>query len=241
MGQNNGAERPKSQVAVFTSDEAMLRGLFKSPRAAARRVVPRRRVVPAEAVEAPPSSSAAQHDISAADLEQWQRTRTVRGVPLPADGILDYDELAAAMRRVIERERDEVIRNGGPIEKQLISMKERLAKQIEETQLWRKRAQANAEQRNLYQEQLEGQIRANRQLRNEMNILKRGGRPKVVDLPDILRVTEATPGFEVRRQGNGHYGIYKDGVWVTDAASSGQGNKVDTATRVKLRKAGVSV
>lgn len=164
-------------------------------------------------------------------------------VELGADGkaVLNYEELAAAMKVVIERERDEVIKRGGPLEKQNLELKERLHSALEDANTWRRRAQANAEQRNKYKEQLDAQIKTNRQLRNEMSTMRKGGRPKVVEINDILRVVQQTPGFEVKRQGNGHYGIYKEGVWITDAASSGQGDKVDMATRVKLRKAGVGV
>lgn len=161
-------------------------------------------------------------------------------IPLPGGGI-DYEALAAAMRVVIERERDEVVKRGGPLEKQNQELKERLAGALEEAALWRRRAQSNAERANSFEAQLLEKIKEMRKNKAQRQGDRSGERPKVVEINDILKVVRQTPGFEVRKQGNGHWGIYKDNVFVVDAASSGQGNKVNMATRVALKKAGVNV
>lgn len=161
-------------------------------------------------------------------------------IQLP-DGTVDLEALAVALRTVIERERDEVIRRGGPLEKQNQELKERLADALEQTALWRKRAQGAFEERNSYKDQLEAKIKEMRKARVQKQGDRSGERANVTDIQDILKIVRKTPGFEVKMGGNGHYQIYQDGVFVTDAASSGGSQKVNMATRVKLRKAGVNV
>lgn len=158
-------------------------------------------------------------------------------------GELDLEQLAAALRNVIERERDEVVKRGGPLEKQNQELKERLAGALEEAAKERKLRQAAVTARNALQDQIDRMIKEQRQQRSKKAQQRAAGGTKSgkVELKDILAEVERTPGFTVKRQGNGHYGIYQDGEFVTDAASSGQGYKVDMATRVKLRKVGVNV
>lgn len=164
-----------------------------------------------------------------------------RGVVTLPSRELDFEELAAALRNVIEKERDEIVRRGGPLEKQNAELKERLADALDNAAMWRRRAQTAATERNLYKEQIDEQVRTNRKLRNELKGRKENNRARVLELSDLLRIVQSEPGFTVERAGNGHFVIRKEGVFVTDAASSGQGNKVNMATRVALRKVGLEV
>jgi hypothetical protein len=161
-------------------------------------------------------------------------------IPLPEGGI-DYEALAGAMRVVIERERDEVVKRGGPLEKQNQELKMRIADLLEELAVLRRRHQSAVEERNTYKDQLDEQIKANRKLRNQQAGNRNGERTKVNEINDILRICRKTPGVEVKMGGNGHWQIYKDGVFVSDAASSGGSQKVNMATVVKLRKVGIDV
>lgn len=161
-------------------------------------------------------------------------------LPLP-DGGIDYEALAAALRTVIERERDEIVRRGGPLEKQNQELKERLASALDEAALWRRRCQGNAEARNSLDEQLREAQKTIRRLKADGRRERSGDRPKATSVPDIIRAVEATKDFTVKKLGNGHFGIYKSGVFVTDMASSPGQERANMATRVKLRKAGVDV
>lgn len=162
-------------------------------------------------------------------------------VPVNGNGEIDYEEIARAMRSVIEKERDEVVKRGGPLEKQNLDLKERLAEQVEQTQLWRTRHHAAVRERNSYKEQLDDQIKINRKLRNDYKLKKQGDHVRLVELEDILRVIDKAQGWSREMGGNGHWQIYKNGVWVSDAASSGGTTRVNMATRTKLRKAGLEV
>lgn len=216
----------------------------------------RRVVEPPPPPPAPPEPPPARNELPTIELaspappplveQQQQQERSFAELPqkilITEQGEIDYVELAKAMRKVIEDERDEMIRRGGPIEKQNIELKERLASALEEAGRWRSKFQRKCEEYNLLEEQYRELVATNRKLRNVAKNQRGVGNPtKVVELKDILKVVEHTKGFTVERAGNGHYLIKKDGIFVTDAASSGQGNKVNMATRVALRKAGVDV
>lgn len=163
-------------------------------------------------------------------------------VTLPDGQGVDYEALAAAMRNVIERERDEVVKRGGPIEKQNQELKERLADALEEAAKWRRRANANAEARNSLQRQLDDHIKEQRKARAKKAQDRSGDGAKAVrEIKEIIKIVQKLPGWEVKRQGNEHYRFTKDGVFVTDAASSGGSQQVNMATVVKLRKAGVNL
>lgn len=158
------------------------------------------------------------------------------------NGELDYEELAAAMRTVLEKERDEIIRRGGPIEKQNIELKEKLAEAFDQISLWRRRAQSNAEGRNSLQAQVDELVKTNRKLKNELKGRKESGNhTHLNEISDILAVVRKAPGWTVEMGGNGHWQIKRNGVFITDAAGSGGSTRVNQATRVKLRKAGLEV
>lgn len=162
-------------------------------------------------------------------------------VPLNDKGEVDYLELARAMRTVIEQERDEVVRRGGPLEKQNFELKERLHKALEDANMWRTRHHAAVQERNSYKEQLDAQIKINRKLRNDQSEKKTKDHVRLVELEDILRVVDKTPGWTREMGGTGHWQIYKAGVWVSDAAGSGGSTRVNMATRTKLRAKGLKV
>lgn len=158
------------------------------------------------------------------------------------NGELDYEELAAAMRVVLEKERDEIIRRGGPIEKQNIELKEKLADAFDQISLLRRRLQSTAEARNMLQGQVDELVKTNRKLKNELKGRKESGNhTHLNEISDILAVVRKAPGWTVEMGGNGHYQIKKNGVFITDAAGSGGSTRVNQATRVKLRKAGLEV
>lgn len=164
-----------------------------------------------------------------------------RGMVVLPSRELDFEELAAALRTVIETERDEIVRRGGPLEKQNAELKERLADALEDAAMWRRRAQAAFEARNTAQEQYDRLVKANRKTRNEERSAKERNHTRVLDSAGILAKVQSTKGFTVERAGNGHFIIKKAGLFITDMASSGQGTKVNMATRVALRKAGIDV
>lgn len=195
-----------------------------------------RAITPAVVNEAAPPA-----DVDINDL--WTSSE-----PFPMDefGDVDYEKLvplAAAMRIVLERERDEIIRRGGPIEKQNIALKERLATMLEDMQALRRKLQMTAEARNMLQEQVDRQTKEMRKLRNELKGRKESGNlpTRLTEITDILQVVQSAKGWEAKRGGNGHWQFLKDGIFVTDAAGSGGSTKVNMATRVKLRKAGLPV
>lgn len=166
--------------------------------------------------------------------------------PLPptsittADGVLDLEQLAMAMRNVVLRERDDVIKRGGPLERQNLELKERLADQIEQTQMWRQRAQAALTRANSLQAQYDNLVKENRKKRSQQAQQRSGEGAKAVrEIKEIIKIVNRLDGWTVKMQGNGHYRFEKDGVFVTDAASSGGSQQVNMATIVKLRKAGV--
>lgn len=166
--------------------------------------------------------------------------------PLPpvaittADGVLDLEQLALAMRNVVLRERDDVIKRGGPLERQNLELKERLADQIEQTQMWRQRANAATARGNSLQEQLDKIVRENRQKRAKQDRSGEGAKA-IRNIKEIIQIVQKLKGWDVAMQGNGHYRFTKDGVFVTDAASSGGSQQVNMATIVKLRRAGVKI
>lgn len=162
------------------------------------------------------------------------------GIVVLPDGSVGLEELAAALRNVIERERDEVVKRGGPIEKQNLELKERLADQIEQTRLWRERCNNAQRSANSYKEQYDNLVRENRKKRAKQDRSGEGAKA-VREIKEIKRIVERLPGWTVKMQGNGHYRFEKDGVFVTDAASSGGSQQVNMATIVKLRKAGVKI
>ncbi len=183
----------------------------------------------------------AAENVATEPAPAWPVVDDQRGVVVLPSRELDYEELAAALRTVIERERDEIVRRGGPLEKQNAELKERLANALDEAALWRRRANSAAHERNTYKEQLEERIKADRKAKATARQAKEANHTRVLDAKELLAEVQKTPGFTVRRTGGGHFGIYKNDVWVVDMASSGQGQKVNMATRVALRKAGVKV
>lgn len=164
--------------------------------------------------------------------------------PTDSEGEVDYEKLvplAAAMRTVLERERDEIIRRGGPIEKQNIELKERLARMLDDMNTLRRRQQMTAEARNSLQAQVDAQTKTIRQLRNELKGRKENNQVHLNEITDILAVVDKAKGWTREMGGNGHWQIYKAGVWISDAAGSGGSTRVNQATRVKLKKAGLPV
>lgn len=160
-------------------------------------------------------------------------------VRLP-NGEIDLEGLALTMRDIIERERDEVIRRGGPLEKQNQDLKMRLADALEEAARWRTRHHAAVEARNAFETQLkEAQANIRRIKAGKAEV--KNGHGNATSVKDILKVVESTKGFEVRRKGNGHFGIYKEGIFVVDMAGSPGQEQANLNTRVTLRKAGLRV
>lgn len=175
------------------------------------------------------------------DLPESLTAPAPAAVPLNDKGEIDYEAIAKAMRKVIDDERDEIIRRGGPIEKQNLELKVRLAEQVEQTQMWRARHHTAVQERNSYKEQLDESIKVNRKLRNDQREKKMKDHVRLVELEDILAVVDKTSGWTREMGGTGHWQIYKNGVWVSDAAGSGGSTKVNMATRTKLRSAGLKV